>query len=62
MYAIHTKEHHYGNLSRYEGIKGNVTAEGFADHIKVLSINFGVSRGISMEPVTWLTAKPPALV
>lgn len=33
----------------YEGIKGNVTAEGFADHIKVLSLNFGASRGISME-------------
>lgn len=33
----------------YEGIKGNVTAEGFADHIKVLSLSFGVSRGISME-------------
>lgn len=33
----------------FEGIKGNVTADGFADHIKVLSLNFGVSRGISME-------------
>lgn len=34
----------------YDGIKGNVTAEGFADHIKVLSLSFGVGRGISMEP------------
>lgn len=34
----------------YEGIKGNVTADGFADHVKVLSLNFGVGRGISMEP------------
>lgn len=34
----------------YAGIKGNVTAEGFAEHIKVMSLNFGVSRGISMEP------------
>lgn len=34
----------------YEGIQGNVTAEGFADHLKVLSLHFGVGRGISMEP------------
>lgn len=34
----------------YEGIKGNVTAEGYQDHIKILSIHFGVGRGISMEP------------
>ena len=34
----------------YEGIQGNVTAEGFADHIKVSSLSFGVGRGISMEP------------
>lgn len=34
----------------YEGIKGNVTAEGFAEHIKVMSLHFGVGRGISMEP------------
>lgn len=34
----------------YDGIQGNVTADGFADHIKVLSLNFGVGRGISMEP------------
>ncbi len=33
----------------YEGVKGNVTAEGYKDHIAVLSINFGVSRSISME-------------
>ena len=33
----------------YDGIKGNVTADGYQDHIAVLSVNFGVSRGISME-------------
>lgn len=34
----------------YEGIKGNVTADGFKDHISAESIQFGVGRGISMEP------------
>ena len=34
----------------YEGIKGNVTADGYQDHIAVLSCQFGVGRGISMEP------------
>lgn len=34
----------------YDGIQGNVTADGYADHIKVLSLSFGVGRGISMEP------------
>lgn len=34
----------------YEGIQGNVTAEGYADHLKILSLHFGVGRGISMEP------------
>lgn len=34
----------------YDGIQGNVTAEGFSDHLKVLSLHFGVGRGISMEP------------
>lgn len=34
----------------YEGIKGNVTADGYKDHIAVDSIQFGVGRGISMEP------------
>lgn len=34
----------------YEGIKGNVTADGYKDHISVLSLQFGVGRGISMEP------------
>src|SRR5690625_6312550 len=34
----------------YEGIKGNVTADGYKDHIAVHSIQFGVGRGISMEP------------
>lgn len=34
----------------YTGIDGNVTADGFANHIKALSLSFGVGRGISMEP------------
>lgn len=34
----------------YEGIKGNVTADGYKDHIAVHSLQFGVGRGISMEP------------
>ncbi len=34
----------------FDGVKGNVTADGYADHIALLSCNFGVSRGISMEP------------
>ncbi len=33
----------------YEGIKGNVTADGYKDHIAVESVQFGVGRGISME-------------
>ena len=33
----------------YEGIKGNVTAEGYNDHIAVDSVQFGVGRAISME-------------
>jgi type VI secretion system secreted protein Hcp len=32
----------------YEGIKGNVTAEGFKDHVLVDSVSFGVSRGLTM--------------
>ncbi len=34
---------------KYDGIKGNVTAEGYQDHIAVMSVQFGVGRGISME-------------
>lgn len=34
----------------YDGIKGNVTADGYKDHIGVDSVQFGVGRGISMEP------------
>lgn len=34
----------------YEGIEGNVTADGYAKHIKVDTLNFGIGRGISMEP------------
>lgn len=33
----------------YDGIKGNVTADGYKDHLSVLSVQFGVGRGISME-------------
>lgn len=31
-------------------IKGNVTAEGYEGHIAIMSVSFGVSRNISMEP------------
>lgn len=34
----------------YEGIKGNVTADGYKDHISVLSVDFNVERSVSMEP------------
>jgi len=34
----------------YKGIKGNVTADGYADHISAISLHFGVSRTVSMEP------------
>lgn len=34
----------------YDGIKGNVTADGYKDHIAILSCQFGVGRAISMEP------------
>jgi len=34
---------------QYDGIKGNVTADGYKDHIAVLSVQFGVGRGITME-------------
>lgn len=33
----------------YTGIKGNVTAEGYKDHISASSFQFGVGRGVSME-------------
>ncbi|MFT5083967.1 MAG: type VI secretion system secreted protein Hcp [Lentisphaeria bacterium] len=33
----------------YGEIVGNVTAEGFVDHIKVEACNFGIARGIDME-------------
>ncbi len=35
---------------KYEGIPGNATAEGYADYIRIASIQFGVGRGITMEP------------
>jgi len=34
----------------FDGIKGNVTADGYKDHIALMSCDFGVARGISMEP------------
>jgi type VI secretion system secreted protein Hcp len=33
----------------WEGIKGNVTADGYKDHLSVNSFSFGVGRGITME-------------
>ncbi|MFT6389715.1 MAG: type VI secretion system secreted protein Hcp [Cellvibrionaceae bacterium] len=33
----------------YEGIKGNCTAEGYKDHLVILSMQFAVGRGITME-------------
>jgi len=33
----------------YDGIKGNVTAEGFEECVKIVSVGFGVSRPITME-------------
>ncbi|MEO0443219.1 MAG: type VI secretion system tube protein Hcp [Pseudomonadota bacterium] len=33
----------------YEGIKGKGGAEGFEDHLVVSSVNFNVTRGITME-------------
>ncbi len=33
----------------YEGINGNVTADGYQGHIAVQKVQFGVGRGISME-------------
>jgi type VI secretion system secreted protein Hcp len=34
----------------YEGIKGNVTADGYTDHLAISTMQFGIGRGISMEP------------
>ncbi len=34
----------------YQGIKGNVTADGYQGHIAVQTVDFGILRGISMEP------------
>lgn len=34
----------------YEDIKGEVTQDGFKDQIEVLSVSWGVGRGISMTP------------
>lgn len=37
-------------LLQFEGIKGNATAKGYKDHLQAESFQFGVGRGISMEP------------
>ena len=34
----------------YEGIDGDATAEGYEKHVKIDTVQFGVGRGISMEP------------
>jgi type VI secretion system secreted protein Hcp len=34
----------------FEGIKGNVTADGYKGHIALNAVNFGVLRSIKMEP------------
>jgi len=35
---------------KYEGIKGNVTADNYKDHIAIKSVNFNVARNVSMNP------------
>lgn len=35
---------------QYDGVKGNVTAEGYEGCIKISSAHFGVGRHITMEP------------
>ena len=35
---------------QYDTIEGNATAEGYEKHIRVDSMQFGVGRGITMEP------------
>lgn len=34
---------------KYDGIDGNVTADGYAGHIAINDVNFSVGRGITME-------------
>ena len=34
----------------FEGVKGNVTAEGYKDHIAADSVAFNARRSVSMEP------------
>lgn len=47
----------------YEGITGNVTADGFAGQLQALSLHFGVGRHISMKPgmLANREASPPSL-
>ncbi len=33
----------------FEGIKGNVTAEGFEQYVEIHSVKFGVKRAITIE-------------
>lgn len=42
----------------FEGVKGNVTAEGYKDHIAVDSVVFSGSRNISMEPGNMTNREP----
>jgi type VI secretion system secreted protein Hcp len=49
-YKAIPKEQKMAIYVEYDGIKGNVTADGFKDHMNILSFQFGVGRGISMEP------------
>jgi type VI secretion system secreted protein Hcp len=47
--TLNEKEPNVAIYLQYDGIKGNVTADGYKDHIGVMSVQFGVGRGISME-------------
>ena len=35
---------------QYDGIKGNVTADGYKDHIAILFAKFDINRSIAMVP------------
>ncbi len=47
----------------YEGIKGSVTANGYKDHIEVLSVDFKVARSVSMTSGNLFNRKtsPPSI-
>ncbi len=50
MFANKQKEKTIAIYLEYDGIKGNVTAEGYKNHIEINAVDFGVYREISMEP------------